>query len=528
MMNSELSGSPMLIRSEQTRLREVTILLLILLMMVGAGLELTHANSPIIPILVLVFGGLIVFVKIKMIFNPPVIQIQNGRVLFPSGFPAPLDFESIDSIWHDGSLMSVVLKERFVDQLPAKVVDRMKQAHAKEYRHFIVPGFPFSQIESIRVALQQSKPDETTAGGRIELFQERLIARQPVPRITNILVLTNVIVFLCMIYSGVSASEPKIQDLLDWGANFGPLTMDGQPWRLFTSMFIHIGILHLLFNMSVLIDLGTLIERLLGPFALLALYLSAGLFGSLGSLAWNATMVSAGASGAIFGLLGGLIIMLVLNREQIPLEVLKRFQNSLLMFLVFSFYLGFASAQIDHAAHVGGLVSGAIGGLILSLQFSWQRKGQPAYILAGWLVASLMGLYLGFHELNQKPSSVLTWDRTIREFAAVEVQLITRYDQGAVAAQKQELNDFELANLIDLEILPKWSEYHDRFVQIQANWVGKPVPKTLDFLNYLRVRQEAFEKISKGLRNGDGALFQEGNQKMRESIELAKILSARS
>ncbi len=125
--------------------------------------------------------------------------------------------------------------------------------------------------------------------------------------VTPILVGLNVLVFIAMVVSGVSFIEPDTGDLIRWGASFGPYTLGAQPWRAFTCMFVHIGILHLLFNMWCLWSLGLLAERLMGNWNFLLLYLLSGLGGSVFSLWLHPQLVTAGASGAIFGVAGGLV-----------------------------------------------------------------------------------------------------------------------------------------------------------------------------------------------------------------------------
>src|SRR5499425_2958094 len=137
------------------------------------------------------------------------------------------------------------------------------------------------------------------------------------PRIavTSVLLGLNVAVFGLMLAGGVHPMTPNIDSLIQWGANYGPKTTNGEWWRMFTAMFLHIGLLHLLFNMVALWNVGGFMERVLGPAGFLVLYLLSGLLGSVASVAWNPFVVSAGASGAIFGLYGGLLAFLVQHRD---------------------------------------------------------------------------------------------------------------------------------------------------------------------------------------------------------------------
>ena len=128
--------------------------------------------------------------------------------------------------------------------------------------------------------------------------------------LTAVLVAISVLIFIAMVAKGASVTQPTSDQLLRWGANFGPLTLTGQWWRLLTAMFVHIGLVHLALNMWCLWQLGLLAEYLYGPKTFLALYVMSGLAASIVSLARNPLVVTAGASGAIFGLAGALIATL--------------------------------------------------------------------------------------------------------------------------------------------------------------------------------------------------------------------------
>jgi rhomboid protease GluP len=121
-------------------------------------------------------------------------------------------------------------------------------------------------------------------------------------------------------------------------------------------MFLHIGIMHLLFNAYALIVIGIELERLFGPWRFLTLYLLAGLFGSLASYAFS-TSLAAGASGAIFGLIGGLAAFFALHRERLGTWGRRRLGN-IAFLIALNLFLGFTQPGIDNLAHLGGLLSG--------------------------------------------------------------------------------------------------------------------------------------------------------------------------
>ncbi|MGA6986863.1 MAG: rhomboid family intramembrane serine protease [Terriglobales bacterium] len=200
----------------------------------------------------------------------------------------------------------------------------------------------------------------------------------------------NVAVFVAMTLAGVSPLEPTAKQLVDWGANFGPYTIGGQWWRLLTCVFIHIGITHIALNMWCLWGLGRLAESVYDRWTFGAVYLITGLAASVASIAWNPIGVSAGASGAIFGIAGALIAAFYLGEFALPKTVVSGLLMSVLKFAGYNLVLGAFLGHTDNAAHVGGLVSGLIlGALIARLAPQRDETGRRVGIL-------LFGLLLVF------------------------------------------------------------------------------------------------------------------------------------
>lgn len=166
------------------------------------------------------------------------------------------------------------------------------------------------------------------------------------------------------------------QQLVDWGSNYGRRTLGGEWWRLGSSMFLHGSIWHLGFNMLALWQVGRLTERIFGSMRFVALYLLAGLCGSIASVLWNPTVNSVGASGAIFGIIGGLLAFLGRPNSGVPPTVVSELRSSLVPFLLFSLWMGFIYPHTDNAAHIGGLVGGWLAGHLLarSIHLPGQRQ----------------------------------------------------------------------------------------------------------------------------------------------------------
>ena len=131
--------------------------------------------------------------------------------------------------------------------------------------------------------------------------------------ITPIIMDINIAIFLLMVISGAGFMKPDNSSLVAWGANYTPLTLGDQWWRLITSTFVHVGIMHLLLNMYALVYVGLLLEPILGREKFAVVYLLTGIIASLTSLGWHDITLSAGASGAIFGMYGVFLAMLTTN-----------------------------------------------------------------------------------------------------------------------------------------------------------------------------------------------------------------------
>ncbi|RYY96606.1 MAG: rhomboid family intramembrane serine protease [Chitinophagaceae bacterium] len=205
--------------------------------------------------------------------------------------------------------------------------------------------------------------------------------------VTYGLIALNVLVFIAMVIAGAGIFEPKGEALLTWGANFAPYTLGGQPWRLLSACFVHIGILHLALNMYGLYQLGTFLEPILGRLRFVLAYLATGLLSSLASLWWHhgEPVVSAGASGAIFGLFG--LFLALLTTDLLPKNTREQLLKSVGLVIVINLAYGLKGG-IDNSAHIGGLVSGFAAGY--ALLPSLRRKTPGTGIAAGLLVIAFV------------------------------------------------------------------------------------------------------------------------------------------
>ncbi|MRR59143.1 MAG: rhomboid family intramembrane serine protease, partial [Deltaproteobacteria bacterium] len=196
---------------------------------------------------------------------------------------------------------------------------------------------------------------------------DRLRQRMPSVRVTQGLVAANVLVFVAMLMAGAGLWHSPNGVQLAWGASFGPATKDGQWWRLASAMFLHFGVLHLAMNMWALWDAGSFVERMYGRAHFIVIYFISGLVGNLLSLIVQGDRaVSGGASGAVFGVFGALLVFLWRERGELhPREFRWLFWGAA-GFAAMTIVLGLLVTGIDNAAHIGGFCAGGLAGMFLA------------------------------------------------------------------------------------------------------------------------------------------------------------------
>src|ERR1017187_6072824 len=215
---------------------------------------------------------------------------------------------------------------------------------------------------------------------------------------TYLLLAINVAVYLWMIAHGVDPKLPSDQALVHYGANVTWLVLHGQWYRLLTATFVHVGLLHIATNMWCLWNLGILGEPLIGPYGMVAVYMITGIAGNLLSMASNVALSihyndpiflhipGAGASGAVFGIAGILIVLLSNPRPPFPGREWPRLRSSVIKFAAINLVIGLGTTvvnvgiHIDNSAHIGGFLSGlALGApLVPSMTLGREQIGRAA------------------------------------------------------------------------------------------------------------------------------------------------------
>ncbi|HEY1043251.1 MAG TPA: rhomboid family intramembrane serine protease [Telluria sp.] len=288
----------------------------------------------------------------RIVIEPDFVTLDGtARRSFQAGRPASERIRMVDivNVWSDGERVQFDQQRVDGDRSIGFTVSTPEQALR------IIGSLPQRRTEAF-----------ATAQADAETFQRQMQDRGSTPVMWSLLV-ANVAIFVLMMQENVPDNPlAHSQQLIRWGSNAGRYTLGGEWWRLVTSMFLHGGMLHIAFNMIVLFQVGGLVERLFGSLRFALLYLIAGVCGSLASVLWNPFVNSVGASGAIFGIIGGLLAFVRNPDNGVPATIAKNLRGSITGFLLFNVAAGLIYPYTDNAAHFGGLAGGYIAGLLLA------------------------------------------------------------------------------------------------------------------------------------------------------------------
>ena len=263
--------------------------------------------------------------------------------------------------------------------------------------------------------------------------------------ITPILLDLNILVFIIMAISGVGIFAPEGEQLLAWGANFKPSTLNGEWWRVLTCCFIHIGIIHLIMNMYALLYIGVLLEPYLGKKRFLTAYLVTGIAASLTSLMWNDLTISAGASGAIFGMYGLFLAMLTTNL--IEKSARQSMLTSIAIFVGYNLLNGMKGG-IDNAAHIGGLISGLVVGYCYCPGLKETNTNKYKNMALGFI--SFAVIIFAFLILRYSKNDIGRYEAKMKEFASMETSALE------VFTLPQNTPNDKILNMISNQGIKTW------------------------------------------------------------------------
>lgn len=366
---------------------------------------------------------------------------------------------------------------------------------------------------------QPTNTPSPTPPGNLTALMGAPARRVPV---TATLLAINVLVFVLMLLAGAGFWHTPNGVQLAWGANFGPATQDGQWWRLFTAMFIHFGVVHLVLNMWALWDAGRLVEQLYGRWRFVLLYVASGLLGNLLKLVLHGSdTVSSGASGAIFSLYGALLVFLWRERRNVDPSEFRWLFGGAALFSSLMLGVGFFVQGIDNAAHGGGLLAGALLGLVLARP--WGPQGHTPSRYLAWGVGALMVvatavLVWRLPEPSYRFSEEQKARAAIQQFLGEDQRTSRRWGSLLANGSRNGQSFDELAGQIDADIA---AVYERSFEQLEAAQPGGAAPSAyrLEQLQlYANERAEAARELSQGLREQD-------REQIKRALEHARAAS---
>lgn len=264
-------------------------------------------------------------------------------------------------------------------------------------------------------------------------------------RITPAIIIINVAVYLLMVVSGVNWIAPDAGSLITWGGNLRAVTLEGEWWRIFSAGFLHIGLIHLAMNMFALVQIGTVLEPLIGARRFVIAYFTALVSGSLLSLAWHDNVVSAGASGAVFGMYG--VFLALLTTKLITKSVRQSLLAGVLTFVGYNLVFGLQGG-IDNAGHVGGLLGGMLAGYAMVPAIRRNEDTLQGLVLPG--AAALFMIVLIPVVFAVLPNDFGVYEKKMKEFSRLEEKALSIY------SQPEGTPDSVTAMKLQQMVIPAW------------------------------------------------------------------------
>ncbi len=377
------------------------------------------------------------------------------------------------------------------------VLRRMSAEERLRFGRTILTGICF-----VRDAI--TKPP---SGG--EAFYAALKARTRRALLTPTIVGACLVVFALQVLGGADPGDAK--SLVEWGASVGPRTTNGEWWRLGAAMFVHMGVIHLLAEIAGLVQIGLLVERLVGRLAFAVVYLSAGVLAGVWSITLHAVSVHVGAAGAIFGVYGLLMASLVLGLIQrfsltIPMSVLKGLWPGMAIFIVYHTVtegLGSEAMQV-------GLVTGFAGGLLVGGRLIADK---PPVRRVCAMASATVAIVVVFAAPLRGLADVTDDVARVR---AVEERTARSYDTAVDRFKRGRLNAPELAELAD-RIVGELQSIQAEFISL-GNIPPEHRPMVQKAAEYLRLRQDSWRLRAEGLRAGQSRTLQQADVAERSAL----------
>lgn len=333
-------------------------------------------------------------------------------------------------------------------------------------------------------------------------FIDQLRRRATHVPVSVALVAANLAVFAAMLVAGAGVWHAPSTVQLDWGANFGPATKDGEWWRLATAMFLHFGLLHLTVNMLALIEAGRFVERSLGSARFLLLYLGSGLAGNLLSLVMQGDRgISGGASGAVFGVYAALLLVVWQERHALAKTEFRWLFWGGMAFTTCNIALGLFIRGIDNGAHVGGFVFGLLAAATLARSpfLSGRLRAGAAMLMAAGVALLAAAIPAPAYDWSDE----LEAREEIRQFVGADARIANRWNVLLEQGRREGMSFEELATRIDSEVADRYEASFEHLATMHLDPRAPSAP-TLELLkHYAELRRAVSHEFAEALRAGD-------------------------
>lgn len=367
------------------------------------------------------------------------------------------------------------------------------------------------RIGQARALLNRIRPER-------EPLEDVLRQRTRFALVTPALVAVNLGVFIGLMFDGGGA-DPEA--LVRWGASYGPLTTNGEWWRILTSTVVHGGVLHLVVNLAALVSVGFVLERLVGHFTFLAVYVAAAAFGGVVGLASSSVAVVAGGGAAIFGLYGLLLAtwtwgVLQHATTTIRLRSIMRLAPPALIFVL---YHSGDIAGANLAAQTG-LVTGLVCGLALT---RCVRVCTPP----ARRIATTTAVTVALAAIAAVPlRGVIDVRPEVRQAVALEARLSEKYQAAVEGFTKGRVTRKALIDMIEQNILPEFQEPRNRLKTL-----GRVPPEHRQMVvaieTYLRLRDEGWRVRASALKQGSALKLREADRIEQASLAALRTIDRR-
>ncbi|MBL9191763.1 MAG: rhomboid family intramembrane serine protease [Opitutaceae bacterium] len=338
------------------------------------------------------------------------------------------------------------------------------------------------------------------------VFHRLPVASQPWRSPTVVLTAVNVLVFVVLAtFFGTGWIKADVTPYMRLGASNAAATTDGEWWRLLTALFLHFGILHLGLNLWALLNIGHVLERLLGRLPFMLVYLGAGLGGGWTSLAWNGDRVwSAGASGAIFGLYGALMGAMLRARGAVPRRVFSPVVSSTLWFVGYNVAFGLANRGIDNAAHVGGLLSGFVLGWLVMRPLDLEVRRRQAARAVTFGVAAILAMAVAgvaaAPRYAYRVQEEIAWRKVLDPFIAAEQAQLQEQNRRREQVAKQGSSPIDYAMWLQGAHAPFYADWSAAIGGLAYTPGYRTERRQAALLVYLSERRAAVQEMAAAIQ----------------------------